>query len=134
VLQGFFHVLLGVGEGNDADDGGLPDVMEVHFGNGDIEFAAKAIFEAAKDLTLVLERVGVGEAEFESEEAYGHCKESIRVQKYKSTIVAETSSKVVLLAAPKHGHQAHSFAPSFTMRSLRVAVGTGTLEDDKHVE
>jgi hypothetical protein len=108
VLQGFFHVLFGVREGNDAYGGGLPDVVEVHLGYGNIEFAAKAIFEAAKDLTLVLERVGVGEAEFESEEAYGHFKRSIRVQKYKSTIVAETSRTVVLPAVTKHGHQAHS--------------------------
>jgi hypothetical protein len=77
VLQGFFHVLLGVGEGNDADGGGLPDVVEVHFGYGNIEFATKAIFKAAKDLTLVLQRVGVWETEFESEEAYGHLRREV---------------------------------------------------------
>jgi hypothetical protein len=72
VLQGFFHVLLGVGEGDDADGGGLPDVVEVKFGDGDVEFAAQTVFKAAKDLALVLERVRVWQAEFENEQAYGH--------------------------------------------------------------
>jgi hypothetical protein len=80
VLQGFFHVLLGIGESDDADGRGLPDVVEVEFGDGDVEFAAETVFEAAKDLALVLKGVRVWEAEFENEQAYGHIgKRSIRV-------------------------------------------------------
>jgi hypothetical protein len=93
VLQGFFHVLLGIGEGNDADDGGLPDFVEVHFGDGDIEFAAKAILEAAKNLTLVLERVSIRETEFESEEAYGHLKRKYKSAKVGNTIAAATAQE-----------------------------------------
>ena len=71
-LQGFLDVLFGVGEGHDADGGRLPDVVEVEFSDGDVEFAAEASFEAAQDLPLVLEGVGVGELQIEEEEAYGH--------------------------------------------------------------
>ena len=72
VLQRFFDVLFSVGEGDDADGGGLPDVVEVEFGDGDVEFAAQAGFEAAEDLTLVLEGVGVGDLQVEEEESYRH--------------------------------------------------------------
>jgi hypothetical protein len=72
VLQGFFHVLLGIGESDDADGRGLPNVVEVEFGDGDVEFAAETIFEAADDLALVLEGVRVRETEFENEQAYRH--------------------------------------------------------------
>src|SRR5258707_5909524 len=72
VLQGFFHVLLGIGESDDADGRGLPNVVEVEFGDGDVEFAAETIFEAAEDLALVLEGVRVRETEVENEQAYGH--------------------------------------------------------------
>jgi hypothetical protein len=64
----------------------LPDVVEVHFGYGDVEFAAEAVLKASENLALVLKRVGVWEPEFESEEAYGHSEEkykSLSVQKYK---------------------------------------------------
>ena len=77
VLQGFFHVLLGVRESDDADGGGLPDVVEVEFGDGDVEFAAETVFEAAKDLPLVLEGVCVWEAEFENKQAYGHFRREV---------------------------------------------------------
>jgi hypothetical protein len=53
VLQRFFHVLLGVGEGDYADGGGLPDVMKIQLGDGDVEFAAETVFQAAEDLALV---------------------------------------------------------------------------------
>ncbi len=52
-LQRFFHVLLGVGEGDYADGGGLPDVMKIQLGDGDVEFAAETVFQAAEDLALV---------------------------------------------------------------------------------
>jgi hypothetical protein len=67
-------MLFGVGESDDTDGGGLPDILETDFGDGDVEFAAQAIPEAADDLALVLERVSVRETEFESEQAYGHSK------------------------------------------------------------
>jgi hypothetical protein len=77
VLQGFFHVLLGVRESDDADGGGLPDVVEVELSYGNVEFAAETVFEAAKDLTLVLEGVRVWEAEFENKQAYGHFRREV---------------------------------------------------------
>src|SRR5258708_37282130 len=85
-LQGFFDVLLGVGERDDADGGGLPDVVKIEFSDGDVELATETGFEAAEDLALVLEGVGVGELQVEEEEAYGHFSreyKSVRVQKYK---------------------------------------------------
>jgi hypothetical protein len=72
VLQGFLDMLLGVGESDDADGGGLPNVVKIEFGDGDVEFAAEAGFEAAEDLALVLEGVGVGKLQFEEEQAYWH--------------------------------------------------------------
>jgi hypothetical protein len=78
VLEGFFDVLLGVGEGDNADGGGLPNVVEIKFGNGDVEFAAETVLEAAEDLALVLEGMGVGELQFEEEETHGH-EESLSV-------------------------------------------------------
>jgi hypothetical protein len=77
VLQGFFDVLFGIGEGDDADSRGLPDVLEIQFGDGDVEFTSQAVSEAADDLALVLERVRVGEAELESEEAYRHFRREV---------------------------------------------------------
>jgi hypothetical protein len=84
VLKRFFHVLLSIGESDDPDGGGLPNILKVEFGDGDVEFAAEAVFETADDLALVLERVRVGEAKFESEQAYGHLKK-YNVPEYKST-------------------------------------------------
>jgi hypothetical protein len=77
VLQGLFHMLFGIGESDDADGGGLPDVMEVEFRDGDVEFAAETVFEAAKDLAFVLERVRVRETEFENKQAYGHTRREV---------------------------------------------------------
>ncbi len=77
VLQGLFDVLFGIGESDDADGGGLPDVLKIQFGDGDVEFAAEAVLEAAEDLALVLKGVGIREAEFESEEAYGHFRREV---------------------------------------------------------
>ncbi len=90
VLQRFFYVLLGVGECDDADGGGLPDIVEIEFGDGDIEFAAEAVFEAAEDLALVLEGASVGDVEFESEEAYGHSKK-YNAQRYKVQVQQRAS-------------------------------------------
>ena len=70
-------MLLGIGERDDADGGGLPDVVEVEFSDGDVEFAAETVFEAAKDLALVLEGVRVRETEFENEQAYGHFRREV---------------------------------------------------------
>jgi len=40
LLQGFFHVLLGVGKGDDANGGALPDVVKFELRDGDVEFSA----------------------------------------------------------------------------------------------
>src|ERR1700730_7874301 len=65
VLQGLFYVLFGVRKGDDADGRALPDVVEVQFGDGDVEFAAQAVFQAAEDLALVLQGASVGNVQFE---------------------------------------------------------------------
>ena len=96
VLKRFFHMLFGVGESDDPDGGGLPDILEIEFGDGDVELAAEAVFEAADDLALVLERMRVGEAEFESEQANGHLNEvqRTRVQSTRASAsrISETCS------------------------------------------
>lgn len=76
VLQGFFHVLLGVGERNDADGGRLPDIVEIQLGHGNVEFAAEAILEAAKDLALVLEGASVRDVQFQRQQTDRHGGES----------------------------------------------------------
>ncbi len=45
----------------------VPDVARLEFGDGDVEGGAKAVFEPARDLALVIERVGGFDAEFEGE-------------------------------------------------------------------
>jgi hypothetical protein len=72
MLQGFFHMLLGIGQSDNANGGGLPDVVKIQFGDGDIKFMTETILEAADHLALILEGMRVGKAEFESEQAYGH--------------------------------------------------------------
>src|ERR1051325_6302452 len=72
MLQGFFHMLLGIGQSDNANGGGLPDRVKIQFGDGDIKFMTETILEAADHLALILEGMRVGKAEFESEQAYGH--------------------------------------------------------------
>ena len=64
VLQGFFHVLLGVGNRDDADRGALPNVMKIELRDSDVEFAAEAILEAAENLALVLQGASMRDAQF----------------------------------------------------------------------
>ena len=65
LLQGFLHVLLGVGKRDDANGGALPDVVKIELRNGDVEFAAQAVLEAAENLALVLQRTGMRDVQFE---------------------------------------------------------------------
>ena len=44
-----------IGEGDDADYGGLPIIVMFEFGDGYVEAMAEAIFEAAENLALVFE-------------------------------------------------------------------------------
>jgi len=69
-------MLLGVGERNDANGGRLPDIVKIQLGHGDVEFAAEAILEAAKDLALVLEGASVRDVEFQRQQTDRHGGES----------------------------------------------------------
>lgn len=79
VLQGFLNVLFGVGKRDHADGGGLPNVVEVEFCNGDIELAPQTIFEATNDLPLVLEGAGVRNLQLENQQSNGHRKRRLKL-------------------------------------------------------
>jgi hypothetical protein len=66
LVQHFSHVFFLVGQRNDADDGTLPDVVMVEFGDGHVEFAAKFVFQASQNLALVFQGLRVGDVDFES--------------------------------------------------------------------
>jgi hypothetical protein len=66
VAEGLFDEAGLIGEGDDADYGGLPIIVMFEFGHGDVEFVSEAVFEAAQDLALVFEGVGVWDADIES--------------------------------------------------------------------
>jgi hypothetical protein len=72
VAEGLFDEAGLAGEGNNADDGVIPNVLMLEFGDGNVEAAANAIFEAANDLALIFEGVSFGNADVESEKADGH--------------------------------------------------------------
>src|ERR1051326_5717283 len=72
MLQGFFHMLLGIGQSDNANGGGLPDVVKIQFGDGVFKFITETTLGAGGPLRLFLEGMRVGKAEFESEQAYGH--------------------------------------------------------------
>ena len=63
--------LAGTGDGDDGDEGVLPDVLEVDFGDGDVVGAAEAVLEAEDVVAFFLEGVAVFEAKFEGEDADG---------------------------------------------------------------
>jgi hypothetical protein len=71
-LQRFLNVLLLVGQGDYAHNGALPSVLEIQFGNGHIEMLPQAIFQAAEHLPLILQRLGIGEMQFQCEKPNGH--------------------------------------------------------------
>jgi hypothetical protein len=52
-VQHFSYVFFFVGQRDDTDDGALPGVVVIEFGDGYIEFAAQLVFEAAQDLAFV---------------------------------------------------------------------------------
>jgi hypothetical protein len=78
VLQRFLNVLLGVGQRDYTDGGTLPDVVKIELGDGDVEFAAETILEAAEDLALVLEGASVRDVQFERQQADGHSEKQMR--------------------------------------------------------
>ena len=66
------EVAAGAGDGHDAEGGGAPGDGFVHFGDGDVEALAELVFHGADYLAAILERLGVLNAELESEVGYGH--------------------------------------------------------------
>src|ERR1017187_13063 len=61
------EVVAGVGDGDGADGGLVPEVRRIELGDRDIERGAEAVFDAAHNLALVLERVRRFDAEFEGQ-------------------------------------------------------------------
>ena len=53
---------------DDADGRLIPEQTRLKFGDGDVEGGAKSIFETARNLTLIFERVRAFDPEFEREE------------------------------------------------------------------
>lgn len=72
VAEGLFDEAGLVGEGDDADDGGLPIIVMLEFGDGYVEAMAETVFEAAENLALVFEGVSVWNANVEGEDTYWH--------------------------------------------------------------
>jgi hypothetical protein len=72
----FFDELMQVaartGDGDDAEGCGSPGYGFIHFGDRDVEGLPELVLYRADHLAAVLERLGVLDAEFESELGYGH--------------------------------------------------------------
>jgi hypothetical protein len=58
-----------VGDTDDADGRLIPEQARVKFGDGNVERGSETIFEAARDLAFVFERVSGFDAKFESKES-----------------------------------------------------------------
>ena len=56
-LQRMFNEPGLIGERYDSDGEALPEILMLKFGDGDIELFAQAIFQAAQNLPLILERM-----------------------------------------------------------------------------
>ena len=67
-LQRLQGILFIGSDGRDADCSALPQLLMIRFGDGDIEFRAQAVSEAADDHSLVLERLGVRDVDVESQQ------------------------------------------------------------------
>src|ERR1017187_10410878 len=61
------EVVAGLGDGDGADGGLVPELRRIELGDRDIERGAQAVFDAAHNLALVLERVRRFDAEFEGQ-------------------------------------------------------------------
>ena len=57
LLQSVLHEARLVGDGYNADGESLPEILMFNFCDGHIEFFAQAIFQAAQNLPLILERM-----------------------------------------------------------------------------
>jgi hypothetical protein len=56
-LQRVFYEAGLIGQSYNSDGEALPEILMFDFGDGDIEFLAQAIFQAAQNLPLILERM-----------------------------------------------------------------------------
>ncbi len=68
-LQDLFGVTLIGGDGDAGDEGALPEVLIIDFGDRYIEFSSQAVFEAFYEVALVFKRVRIVEAKLESDDA-----------------------------------------------------------------
>jgi hypothetical protein len=64
-LQRVFHEASLIGERYDSYGETLPEILMLNFGDGDIEFFPQAVFQAAQNLTLILERMCFRKINFE---------------------------------------------------------------------
>src|SRR6516164_2088438 len=71
-LQCFFDVVVFIGKRHHADDRTLPGILKIQFRNGYIKMRSQAIFQAAQNLPLVLERVRLRNMQFQGEQSNGH--------------------------------------------------------------
>ena len=63
-----FGADLVIGDRDGGDDGTLPGIEAVDFGDGDVEAIAEAVFEAFDDVAFVFEGVRVFDVDFEGED------------------------------------------------------------------
>ena len=56
-LQRVFHKACLIGQSYNSDGEALPEILMFNFGDGHIEFLAQAVFQAAQNLALILERM-----------------------------------------------------------------------------
>ena len=59
-------------EGDDADHRPLPDILMIQFRNRNIELKPQLVLQAAQHLALILQRLRIGNMQFQSEQSYGH--------------------------------------------------------------
>lgn len=64
-LQRVFYETGLIGQSYHSDGETLPQILMFHFGDGHIEFFTQAIFQAAQNLPLILERMCFRKIDFE---------------------------------------------------------------------
>ena len=72
LLQNFPNVFLFGRERYNADDGALPDVLMIELRNGDVEFDALLVLQAAQNLPLILERLRISKVQLQRKQSYRH--------------------------------------------------------------
>src|SRR5262249_12323676 len=92
-----FEIITGIGDAHYAQRGTLPEIGALDLSHRDIERIAKAVFDAAQDLALVLERVRGLDAKFKSEIGDGHAGEKLTADRRGSARIHLSGSAPALL-------------------------------------